>query len=100
MIAYSEGQLVEQLDIFPLPSDYAARLAELRIRNMKGFPRANLMYMRAFPEAWPNEAIVQQAVGQLPWEYNLAVLADLQTGLPGIETIKQARADGIGGGKE
>jgi len=34
---------------------------------MKGFSRANLMYMRAFAEAWPDEAIVQQAVGQLPW---------------------------------
>ena len=31
---------------------------------MKGFSRANLMYMRAFAEAWPEEAIVQQAVGQ------------------------------------
>ncbi|TDU62457.1 putative nuclease of restriction endonuclease-like (RecB) superfamily [Prosthecobacter fusiformis] len=50
--------------------------------EMKGFSRANLMYMRAFAEAWPEgkfvqqpvaqlgkEAIVQQAVGQIePWE--------------------------------
>lgn len=35
--------------------------------EMKGFSRANLMYMRAFAEAWPDAAIVQQAVGQLPW---------------------------------
>ncbi|MBU2839081.1 DUF1016 domain-containing protein [Acidithiobacillus thiooxidans] len=34
--------------------------------EMKGFSRANLMYMRAFAEAWPDEQIVQQAVGQLP----------------------------------
>jgi len=34
---------------------------------MKGFSRANLMYMRAFAEAWPDAEIVQQAVGQLPW---------------------------------
>lgn len=34
--------------------------------NMKGFSRANLMYMRAFAAAWPDAAIVQQAVGQLP----------------------------------
>ena len=32
--------------------------------EMKGFSRANLMYMRAFAEAWPDAAIVQQAVGQ------------------------------------
>jgi len=25
------------------------------------------MYMRAFAEAWLDAAIVQQAVGQLPW---------------------------------
>jgi hypothetical protein len=34
---------------------------------MKGFSRANLMYMRVFAEAWPDAGIVQQAVGQLPW---------------------------------
>ena len=33
--------------------------------EMKGFSRANLMYMRAFAEAWPNEEFVQQAVGQM-----------------------------------
>lgn len=31
--------------------------------QMKGFSRANLMYMRAFAQAWPDAAIVQQAVG-------------------------------------
>lgn len=43
--------------------------------DMKGFSRANLMYMRAFAQAWPQEAIVQQAVGQLPWGHNLVLLA-------------------------
>lgn len=51
--------------------------------EMKGFSRANLMYMRAFADAWPEgkfvqqpaaqlgiEAIVQQAVGQIkPWDH-------------------------------
>ena len=41
--------------------------------DMKGFSRANLMYMRAFAEAWPDAQIVQQAVGQLPWGHNLAL---------------------------
>lgn len=45
---------------------------------MKGFSRANLMYMRAFAEAWPEEAIVQQAVGQLPWGHNLVLLTKLK----------------------
>ena len=43
--------------------------------RMKGFSRANLMYMRAFAQAWPQEAIVHQAVGQLPWGHNLVLLA-------------------------
>lgn len=47
--------------------------------NMKGFSRSNLMYMRAFHEAWPDEAIVQQLVGQLPWGQNLVLLTKLKT---------------------
>jgi predicted nuclease of restriction endonuclease-like (RecB) superfamily len=46
--------------------------------EMKGFSRANLMYMRAFAEAWPEEAIVQQPVGQLPWGHNLVLLTKLK----------------------
>jgi predicted nuclease of restriction endonuclease-like (RecB) superfamily len=33
--------------------------------EMKGFSRTNLMYMRAFAAAWPNEEIVQGGLGQL-----------------------------------
>jgi len=57
------------------------RLAQdLRIAfpDMKGFSRANLMYMRAFAEAWPDAEIVQQAVGQLPWGHNLVLLTRLK----------------------
>lgn len=46
--------------------------------DMKGFSRANLMYMRAFAEAWPDASIVQQAVGQLPWGHNLVLLTRLK----------------------
>ncbi len=46
--------------------------------EMKGFSRANLMYMRAFAEAWPDQTIVQQAVGQLPWGHNLVLLSKLK----------------------
>ena len=57
------------------------RLAQdLRVAfpEMKGFSRANLMYMRAFAQAWPDAEIVQQAVGQLPWGHNLVLLAKLK----------------------
>ena len=46
--------------------------------TMKGFSRANLLYMRAFAEAWPDQAIVQQAVGRLPWGHNLVLLSKLK----------------------
>lgn len=46
--------------------------------DMKGFSRANLMYMRAFAAAWPDDAIVQQPVGQLPWGHNLVLLTKLK----------------------
>lgn len=46
--------------------------------EMKGFSRANLMYMRAFAEAWPDGEIVQQAVGHLPWGHNLVLLTRLK----------------------
>ena len=47
--------------------------------DMKGFSRTNLMYMRAFAEAWQEDAIVQQAVGQLPWGHNVVLLTRLKT---------------------
>jgi predicted nuclease of restriction endonuclease-like (RecB) superfamily len=40
-----------------------------------GFSRANLLYMRAFAEAWPDPQIVQQVVGRLPWGQNVELLA-------------------------
>jgi predicted nuclease of restriction endonuclease-like (RecB) superfamily len=34
--------------------------------------------MSAFAQAWPDEKIVQQAVGQLPWGHNLVLLTKLK----------------------
>jgi predicted nuclease of restriction endonuclease-like (RecB) superfamily len=42
--------------------------------EMKGFSRTNLLYMRAFAEAYPDEQIVQQAAGQIPWFHNCMLL--------------------------
>jgi predicted nuclease of restriction endonuclease-like (RecB) superfamily len=42
--------------------------------DVKGFSRTNLLYMRSFAAAWPDEAIVQQVVGQLPWGHNVRLL--------------------------
>jgi predicted nuclease of restriction endonuclease-like (RecB) superfamily len=46
--------------------------------DMKGFSRSNLMSMRALYTAWPDEAIVQQLVGQLPWGHNVLLLTKLK----------------------
>ena len=46
--------------------------------GMHGFSRANLLYMRAFAEAWPDSAIVQRVVGRLPWGQNIELLTKLK----------------------
>ena len=59
--------------------------------DMKGFSPRNLKYMRAFADAWPDEAFVQQAVARLPWGHNLVLLDKL----PGPETRKWYAAKAI-----
>lgn len=62
--------------------------------EMKGFSRANLMYMRAFAEAWSEEQIVQQPVGQLPWGHNLVLLTKLKTEQERLAYAQEALAHG------
>lgn len=47
--------------------------------EMKGFSPSNLGSMLAFARAWPDEAILQQLVGKLPWGHNVAILNKLKT---------------------
>ena len=47
--------------------------------EMKGFSPRNLKYMRAFAEAWPDAEFVQEALAQLPWYHQLALLDKLKT---------------------
>ncbi|MBD2169236.1 DUF1016 domain-containing protein [Calothrix membranacea FACHB-236] len=42
--------------------------------EIKGFSRTNLLYMRAFAEAYPDDQFVQQAAGQIPWFHNCVLL--------------------------
>ena len=46
--------------------------------EMKGFSLANLKFMRAFAQAWPDAPIGQQAVSQLPWGHNVMLLTKLK----------------------
>lgn len=45
---------------------------------MTGLYPRNLKYMWAFAEAWPDQAIVQQLVAQLPWGHNIRLLEALK----------------------
>jgi len=47
--------------------------------GIKGFSRSNLMYMRAFAEAWESEGIVQGLLDNLPWSQNIALLDKLSS---------------------
>lgn len=62
--------------------------------EMKGFSRANLLYMRAFAEAWSDAAIVQQTVGQLPWGHNVLLITRLKDPALRLRYAEQARAEG------
>lgn len=42
--------------------------------EMKGFSRTNLLYMRAFAQAYQDEHFVQQLAGQIPWFHNCVLL--------------------------
>jgi len=45
--------------------------------DMKGFSKTNLKYMVQFAKEYPNLEISQQAVGQIPWGHNMALLQKL-----------------------
>jgi len=47
--------------------------------TMRGFSSRNLKYMRAFAKAWPQESIVQEALAQLTWSHQIALLEKLKT---------------------
>jgi predicted nuclease of restriction endonuclease-like (RecB) superfamily len=46
--------------------------------QMKGFSLRNLKYMRALAATYQDEAIVQQAVAQLPWGHNIILLEQVK----------------------
>jgi predicted nuclease of restriction endonuclease-like (RecB) superfamily len=62
--------------------------------EMQGFSTRNLKYMRAFAEAYPAEAIVQQAAAQIPWFHNCVVLDKSKSNDERIWYIQQTREHG------
>jgi predicted nuclease of restriction endonuclease-like (RecB) superfamily len=47
--------------------------------DMKGFSPRNLKYMRAFAAAWPERAIVQEALARIPRYHHIALLEKCRT---------------------
>lgn len=54
--------------------DQLAKDLQKAFPEMKGFSPRNLKYMRSFAEAYPQEAIVQEVLAQIPWYHNIALL--------------------------
>lgn len=46
--------------------------------EMKGLSPRNLGYMKAFAEAWPDEAILQEPLAKLTWFHNLTLLEKIK----------------------
>lgn len=61
---------------------------------MKGFSPRNLKYMRAFAAAWPDQAIVQRVVAQLPWRQNIALMERLDTSKERLWYAEQTARNG------
>lgn len=62
--------------------------------EMKGFSPRNLRYMRAFAEAWPDEAIVQEPLAQIPWFHSVVLLTKLDAPDDRLWYARQAMQNG------
>ena len=62
--------------------------------DMKGFSPRNLKYMRAFAAAWPDRAIVQGALAQIPWYHHIALLEKLDGPAERLWYARQAMEHG------
>ena len=58
--------------------DRLARDLKREFPDMKGLSPRNLKYMRAFADAYPSEQIVQEALAQITWYHNIALLEKLK----------------------
>jgi predicted nuclease of restriction endonuclease-like (RecB) superfamily len=62
--------------------------------DMTGLSSRNLKYMRTFAEAYPDEAIVQQLVAQIPWGHNVRILDMVKDPEQRLWYIQQTIANG------
>ena len=62
--------------------------------DMRGLSPRNLKYMRAFAAAWPDRAIVQEPLAQIPWSHQLALLEKVAEAEQRLWYAKQSAASG------
>ncbi len=62
--------------------------------DMKGFSPRNLKYMRAFAGAWPERAIVQEALAQIPWYHHIALMEKCRTAAERLWYARQSADQG------
>lgn len=62
--------------------------------DMKGFSRTNLLYMRAFAEAYPDEQFIHQLGGQIPWRHNCVLLDRVKVPEQRVWYIQQTLENG------
>lgn len=60
----------------------------------RGYSTRNLKYMRAFAEAWPEKAIVQQVVAQIPWGHNILIIERIKDSEQRLWYAQQAILNG------
>ena len=61
---------------------------------MKELSRSNLMYMRAFADAYSDQGFVQQLAGQSPWFHNCVLLDNVIDRDEGHQYIKETITNG------
>ena len=59
--------------------EHLAKDLKAEFPDMKGFSRTNLLYMRAFAEAYPDVEFVQRCAGRIPWRHNQILLDKLKS---------------------
>ncbi len=62
--------------------------------DMSGLSPRNLKYMRSFTAAWPDAAIVQEVLAQIPWYHHIALLEKCGSPDERLWYVRQSAAHG------
>lgn len=62
--------------------------------DMRGLSPRNFKYMRAFASVWPDRAIVQEALAQIPWSHQITLLERLRLPEERLWYARQSAAEG------